>query len=151
MREVANVHVSAAQSKRGVVFQHEITEGPASRSYGIDVAKLAGIPSTVIRRAKAFMTSLEKRDAARSAIQPDLFEEGSFLTEASSQLALEEPQPPEEQVETLSPRAESAIALQDRLADLDPTLLSARDAMMLLYELHDAAELERRKALKSDE
>lgn len=151
VREVANVHVSAAQSKRGVVFQHEITEGPASRSYGIDVAKLAGIPSTVIRRAKAFMTSLEKRDAARSAIQPDLFEEGSFLTEASSQLALEEPQPPEEQVETLSPRAESAIALQDRLADLDPTLLSARDAMMLLYELHDAAELERRKALESDE
>ena len=97
------------------------------------------------------MTSLEKRDAARSAIQPDLFEEGSFLTEASSQLALEEPQPSEEQVETLSPRAESAIALQDRLADLAPTLLSARDAMMLLYELHDAAELERRKALESDE
>lgn len=138
VREVANVHVSAAQSKRGVVFQHEITEGPASRSYGIDVAKLAGIPAPVIRRAKAFMTSLEKRDEARSAIQPDLFEEGSFLS--SAQIEREAPESEEDEEPAPDPRVESALALQAQLAQLDPSSLSAKDALLLLYDLHEAAE-----------
>lgn len=141
VREVANVHVSAANTKRGVVFSHEITEGPASRSYGIDVAKLAGIPAPVIRRAKAFMASLEKRDEARSAIQPDLFEEGSFLTDAVISRPTEEAS--SEPTPEIQNKLERLAALEDfvgELAGLDPESLSARDALNLIYALHDKAQ-----------
>ena len=84
------------------------------------------------------MTSLEKRDEARSAIQPDLFEEGSFLS--SAQIDREALEPEEVEERAPDPRTESALALQAQLAQLDPSSLSAKDALLLLYDLHEAAE-----------
>lgn len=142
VREVANIHVSATNTRRGVVFAHEISEGPASRSYGIDVAKLAGIPAPVIRRAKAFMTSLEKRDEARCAIEPDLFEEGSFLTSAAAERAGAEAPQEEEDPEAAAQR-ERLSALESfaaEVAGLDPESLSARDALNLVYALQEKAK-----------
>lgn len=52
LKEAANVHVSAAQTRSKIVFLHEIEDGPASRSYGIAVAQLAGVPTPVVRRAR---------------------------------------------------------------------------------------------------
>ena len=54
-----NVHVSATESGRDIVFLHEVQSGPASRSYGIQVARLAGLPENVIDRAKEVLTQLE--------------------------------------------------------------------------------------------
>lgn len=142
VREVANIHVSATNTRRGVVFAHEISEGPASRSYGIDVAKLAGIPAPVIRRAKAFMTSLEKRDEARSAIEPDLFEEGSFLTSAAAERAHSE-NPQQEEDPASAEQLERMKALESfasEVAALDPESLSARDALNLVYALQEKAK-----------
>ena len=73
LKEAANVHVSAAQTRSKIVFLHEIEEGPASRSYGIAVAQLAGVPAPVVRRARAMLTKLENREAAIDSPQADLF------------------------------------------------------------------------------
>ena len=49
----ANVHFDAVEHKDGIVFLHAVAEGPANRSYGLQVAKLAGVPADAIRRAQA--------------------------------------------------------------------------------------------------
>src|SRR5690606_23636388 len=57
--QAANVHLAAAETRDGVVFLHEVREGPASRSYGIQVAQRAGIPPAVIRLARRQLEQLE--------------------------------------------------------------------------------------------
>ncbi|WP_431024406.1 DNA mismatch repair protein MutS [Halomonas sp. H5] len=78
---VANVHLTAAEHKDGIVFMHRVEEGPASQSYGLQVAQLAGVPQGVIRRAREKLAQLEQqevdqpRPAADGAapLQNDLF------------------------------------------------------------------------------
>ena len=69
---MANVHVAAAQGSAGIVFKHEIKEGPASKSYGIAVAQLAGVPAPVVRRARGFLAKLEAQANAQTSSLPDL-------------------------------------------------------------------------------
>ena len=59
----ANVHLAAAESAGGIVFPHEVREGPASRSYGIQVAQRAGVPAAVIRQATRELERLESQGA----------------------------------------------------------------------------------------
>jgi DNA mismatch repair protein MutS len=57
---MANVHLDAVEHNHGIVFLHALEEGPASQSYGIEVAALAGMPSAVvIRDAKRRLRALE--------------------------------------------------------------------------------------------
>lgn len=135
LREVANVHVSAAQGKTNVIFLHEIKEGPANRSYGIDVAKLAGIPSPVVRRAKSLMEKLEERDAARSAIQPELFDAGGIFKSVQEAPAEAAPQGPA----AIPQRYLDAKAFQESMAKIDAESLSARDALELVYQMQALA------------
>ena len=67
-----NVHVSAAENGSSIVFLHEIQPGPASRSYGVQVAKLAGMPASLVRQARATLEALEARSNAADD-QFDLF------------------------------------------------------------------------------
>jgi DNA mismatch repair protein MutS len=67
-----NVHVSAVESGDDIAFLHELQPGPASRSYGVQVARLAGMPTAVLRQARASLEALEARAAAGSQ-QVDLF------------------------------------------------------------------------------
>jgi DNA mismatch repair protein MutS len=67
-----NVHVSAAESGSDIVFLHEIQAGPASRSYGIQVARLAGMPAAVVNHARHALAALEGQQTA-SREQVDLF------------------------------------------------------------------------------
>ncbi len=57
------MHVSAAESGRDIVFLHEIQPGPASRSYGIQVARLAGMPTAVVNHARHALAALEAAPA----------------------------------------------------------------------------------------
>ena len=114
-RQAVNVHVSAAESSAsggngGIVFLHEIQAGPASRSYGIQVARLAGVPNSVLQHAKYALTALES-DAASGKVQVDLF--------AS---------PPE-------PIEAGPSPLEAKLSQIDPDTLSPRDALDALYQL----------------
>lgn len=59
---VKNLHVAVQEAGKEIVFLHRIAQGPADRSYGIHVAKIAGMPSSVIKRAEEVLLSLEKQE-----------------------------------------------------------------------------------------
>jgi DNA mismatch repair protein MutS len=109
--EVANVHVAAAEVRGKVVFLHEVRDGPASQSYGLAVAQLAGVSNPVVRRARAMLAQLEER-ATGARPQLDLFA-----------------------VEAPKPLVQEHDALRERLLNIEPDELSPRDALQALYEL----------------
>ncbi|MGB8434845.1 MAG: DNA mismatch repair protein MutS, partial [Burkholderiales bacterium] len=109
-REAVNVHVSAVEHKDTIVFLHAVEEGPASQSYGLQVAALAGVPGSVIRAARRNLQALEQQSLSRDG-QPDLF--GSA--------------PPEPET-TRHPA-------MDLLDAVNPDELSPRDALELVYRL----------------
>lgn len=106
-----NVHVAAAENGHDIVFLHELQPGPASRSYGIQVARLAGVPAAVVNHARHALAQLEQGAAAHQA-QVDLFA------------------PPPPGSATPEPSAVEAA-----LAVIDPDALSPREALEALYEL----------------
>jgi DNA mismatch repair protein MutS len=118
MPEVANVHVAAAESRGKVVFLHEVRDGPASQSYGLAVAQLAGVSPAVVRRARAMLVQLEER-AAGTRPQLDLFIASAPGASAAVEVA--------------------ADPLRERLQAVDLDALSPREALALLYELREAA------------
>ena len=127
--EVVNVHVSAKNTAAGIVFLHDVREGPASQSYGIAVAKLAGVPDRVIRSAKRMLSRLEEERSVTGMPQPDLFH-----TSATIESADNEPPP-----EPVDPRDEESGKLAQAIAQLDADDLSPREALQKLYELKEAA------------
>ncbi|MDP4607647.1 MAG: DNA mismatch repair protein MutS, partial [Burkholderiaceae bacterium] len=109
--QALNMHVSAVESgKAGIAFLHHIEPGPASQSFGVQVARLAGVPHAVVQQAKQSLANLEAIDQS-SRPQVDLFAE-----------------PPP------APKAEPS-ALERALAEIDPDALSAREALDLIYNL----------------
>jgi DNA mismatch repair protein MutS len=115
--EVANVHVAAAEANGKVVFLHEVRAGPANQSYGLAVAQLAGVPTSVVRRARALLVQLEER-AMGTRPQLDMF-------------TIAETAPG-----TLEPVDE---LLRERLLAVDLDALTPRDAHALLDELQRQA------------
>ncbi|GGX10358.1 DNA mismatch repair protein MutS [Pigmentiphaga litoralis] len=115
--EAANVHLAAAESHKGIVFLHEVRDGPASRSYGIQVAQRAGIPSAVVRMARRELEKLETQGA--QAPQLPLF---SLPPDTSAN---------DEAVAD----AAAADAVKDALTAIDPDVLSPREALDALYRL----------------
>ena len=106
-----NLHVGAVESGHDIVFLHQIEPGPASRSYGVQVARLAGMPAALIRQARATLEALEAKAAAGHA-QVDLFAA-----------------PPAEQAAPEPSRVEAALAA------VDPDALTPREALDALYRL----------------
>jgi DNA mismatch repair protein MutS len=115
----ANLHFDAVEHASGIVFLHAAEDGPANRSYGLQVAKLAGVPGDAIRRAKQYLARLDKFSAGGTA-QADLFAPLGVTTEDA------------EDTPAVSSEA-SAVAAQ--LAALDPDAMTPRDALAVLYEL----------------
>ncbi len=113
-KELANVHLDAVEHGEKIVFLHAVEEGPASQSYGIQVAALAGVPGSVVRAAKKQLREFEQR-ASINPLQPDLFASG----------AAPEPEP-------AAPAEHPALAA---LADIDPDSLTPRQALDALYAL----------------
>ena len=111
-KEAANVHLDAVEHKDTIVFLHAVEEGPASQSYGLQVAALAGVPKPVIRTARKYLQMLEDASLARGG-QSDLF------------VAAQAP-----------PEAEHAVdPLREAFDQVNPDDLSPRDALELLYRL----------------
>jgi DNA mismatch repair protein MutS len=71
-KQVANVHLDAAEHGNGIVFLHSVQEGAANQSYGLQVAALAGIPKSVVASAKRKLTQLEKQNVDAGP-QVDMF------------------------------------------------------------------------------
>ncbi|MFA7665579.1 MAG: DNA mismatch repair protein MutS, partial [Burkholderiaceae bacterium] len=130
--QAVNLHLAAAEHRGGIAFLHEVRDGPASRSYGIQVARLAGMPSAVIRAADRILIELEARARADDD-QLDLFmlADSGADDDASSPIPVAEPP---------TPADATAQAILARLRAVDPDGLSARAALELVYALR--AELD---------
>ncbi|MDP5187991.1 MAG: DNA mismatch repair protein MutS [Alishewanella sp.] len=106
---VANVHLDAVEHGEHIVFMHNVQDGAASKSFGLQVAQLAGVPKAVIQQAKQKLHQLE--------LQPSVAAKQATGSEA--QLPLLEAEHP----------------LLAQLRQIDPDELSARQALDLLYQL----------------
>jgi len=109
----ANVHLDATEHGDTLVFLHAIKEGPANQSFGLQVARLAGVPKMVIQDARRYLGELERRDHSARPAAPQ------------QQLDLAPAQDP----------AEAAILAE--LAQLDPDALSPREALSVLFSLKE--------------
>ncbi|KNZ31679.1 MAG: DNA mismatch repair protein MutS [Methylibium sp. NZG] len=127
-----NMHVAAAETHAGsgsgnsdsIVFLHTIEPGPASRSYGVQVARLAGMPAVVVRQARGALEALEARARAGDA-QIDLFASPSPTAPIASDSARIDPQ---------------AAALREAIDALNPDMLTPKEALDALYSLKALAQ-----------
>jgi DNA mismatch repair protein MutS len=111
LANVANVHLDAVEYQDRIVFLHKLENGPASQSYGLQVAALAGVPGQVIRAARKHLAELEQHSADKDA-QGDLFSGPADKTPAQAN----------------HPAVEA-------LHDIQPDELSPREALETLYRL----------------
>ncbi|MEO5732585.1 MAG: DNA mismatch repair protein MutS [Rubrivivax sp.] len=132
--QAANVHVGAVESGHDIVFLHQIDPGPASRSYGVQVARLAGMPATLVRQARATLEALEARDLAGQA-QVDLFAQLLPLPDAAADNAAATTEPNAAPTTTDAAADRAAARLSQALAEIDPDSLSPRDALDAIYRL----------------
>ena len=119
----SNVHLAAVEHKESIVFLHAVQPGPASQSYGLQVAQLAGIPQSVIKNARKHLAELEAH-AVHSNNQFDLF----------AAAAVADADEPDEQTSAPQLSDEELQAL-DLLKNSDPDSLTPRQALDLLYQL----------------
>ena len=124
LNNVANIHLDAVEHGESIVFMHSVKDGPANQSYGLQVAALAGVPKTVIERAKTRLFQLEETsahnvivtDRGRNALKTQNHD-------AHQQFSLFE--------------ASNAHPLIEELTQLDVDALTPRQALELLYRLRD--------------
>ncbi|MFI0397354.1 DNA mismatch repair protein MutS [Paracoccus jiaweipingae] len=121
---VENATVSVREHDGEVVFLHEVRKGAADRSYGVQVARLAGLPSAVVDRARQILTALESGERQGAAKPAALIDDLPLFRAA----------PPPAPV---APAANSASGVEGRLRDIRPDELTPRAALDLLYELRD--------------
>lgn len=120
----ANVHLSAIEHKESIVFLHAVQAGPASQSYGLQVAQLAGVPQTVIRTARKHLALLEAH-SIQATPQLDLF--ASFQRDIHDLPDVDE--------DENNHQTNTANALLAALDELNPDELTPREALNALYQL----------------
>ncbi len=107
----ANVHLDATEHADQLVFLHAVKEGPANQSYGLQVARLAGVPRVVVQEARRYLVELERRDHASR------------------------PAAPQQELALALPPDRSDAALRQVLDGVDPNALSPRAALDLVFKL----------------
>ncbi|ALD90232.1 DNA mismatch repair protein MutS [Cupriavidus gilardii CR3] len=126
--QAANVHLSAVEHGDGIVFLHAVQDGPASQSYGLQVAQLAGVPQPVIRAARKHLAWLEQQSTdATPTPQLDLFAAPAVPAaddDGDDGFAV----------------APANDALNEAMRDIDPDSMTPRQALDALYRLKALAE-----------
>jgi DNA mismatch repair protein MutS len=126
----ANVHLDATEHRDGIVFLHAVKDGPASRSYGLAVAQLAGVPREVVAAAREYLASLEKGGtASQDAATHNPRSRGRSVAAHTpqAQLPLEPPAPP--------PPDPRLLELKAALTAVSADDLTPRAALDLVYKL----------------
>jgi DNA mismatch repair protein MutS len=116
---VENATVSVKEWEGDVIFLHEVRKGAADRSYGVQVARLAGLPASVVERAKVVLEALEKGER-EGGKQSTLIDDLPLFRAAPSA----QPRPVAKQ-----------SAVEERLRDVHPDELTPIDALRLVYEI----------------
>ncbi|MCR9124994.1 MAG: DNA mismatch repair protein MutS [Rhodobacteraceae bacterium] len=119
---VENATVSVKEWQGEVIFLHEVRKGAADRSYGVQVAQLAGLPKSVVDRARSVLQQLEAGDRDATARRPRVIDDLPLFSAAAA-----------------AP-APAASPLRDMLAEVQPDDLTAREALDLVYRLKAALE-----------
>ena len=119
-----NATVAVREWRGDVIFLHELREGVADRSYGVQVARLAGLPGAVVDRARVILDALERSDREPGGKARALVDDLPLFSAAA--------RPP--------PAAMAASQVEARLRDAHPDELSPREALALVYELRALLE-----------
>ena len=114
---IANIHLDALEHNNSIAFMHSVQEGAASKSYGLAVAALAGVPQSVIRLAKQKLTQLENGQPV-----PNQNTMSPAETAAQGELMLMD-------------EDEKSSALVTMLQQVDPDDLTPKQALAYLYQL----------------
>ena len=125
MPQVKNVHLSAIEERESIVFLHQVQAGAASKSYGLQVAQLAGVPRGVVNAARKYLHELETQHAQANSPQMDLFSAGA---DADDGVFFE---PADTEPEYLP------HPVLTELTELNPDQLTPRQALDFLYQLKD--------------
>jgi DNA mismatch repair protein MutS len=115
----ANVHLDATEHGDQLVFLHAVKEGPANQSYGLQVARLAGVPGGVLAEARRYLRELEQREHATRPPQP------------------------QQELSLAPPANEAESALRRMLEGVDPESLSPRAALDVLFGLKELLDADR--------
>jgi DNA mismatch repair protein MutS len=107
------VHLDATEHADQLIFLHSVKDGPANQSYGLQVARLAGVPRSVVNDARRYLVDLERRDHASR------------------------PEAPQQELLLAPPADPADTALREALDRVDPEALSPRDALDLVFRLKD--------------
>jgi DNA mismatch repair protein MutS len=126
LKRLHNATMRVKEWHGDVVFLHEVIAGAADRSYGIQVAKLAGLPPSVIERAKLVLAQIEAEDRTSPARR---------LIDDLPLFAAARPAPAAPAAPAAPQRDEALAALVEALAALQPDEMSPRDALEALYAL----------------
>jgi DNA mismatch repair protein MutS len=124
LARVENATVAVKEWQGEVIFLHEVIKGAADRSYGVQVAQLAGLPKSVVDRARIVLEALEKGERENGGAAKALIDDLPLFAMASSP----------------SSSIAKPSAVEERLRAIQPDELTPRDALKLLYELKDCAD-----------
>ncbi|AZB62366.1 DNA mismatch repair protein MutS [Cereibacter sphaeroides] len=120
LKGVENATVAVKEWEGDVIFLHEVRRGAADRSYGVQVARLAGLPASVIERARTVLDALESGERESGGRRQTLIDDLPLFRAAP---------PP------LAPAAPKTSPVEERLREIQPDDLSPREALKLLYDL----------------
>lgn len=127
LSSVGNVHLTASEYGDQIVFLHTVRPGPASQSYGLQVAQLAGVPALVINNAREKLIQLEQAEVAQASTQ---LLPGHQLNAQTP--AIPVPHPWQNDLFTSDPKNHPALEL---LHNTDPDMLSPRQALDIVFEM----------------
>ncbi len=123
MDNVENATVTVKEWEGDVIFLHEVKKGAADRSYGVQVAKLAGLPSVVVERARVVLDALEQGEREGSTTPKAIIDDLPLFAATPAQTA---------------PIASESNELEQMLNEILPDELTPREALQKLYELKEA-------------
>lgn len=116
---VENATIAVREWNGEVIFLHEVQRGAADRSYGVQVAKLAGLPASVIKRARFILEMLEKGEREGAGASRPFLDDLPLFSATPK----------------IDGGARKLSSLEEKLAEVQPDELSPRDALSLIYEL----------------
>ncbi len=119
LEHVANATVAVKEWDGEVIFLHEVRQGAADRSYGVQVARLAGLPDSVVSRARVVLDALEKGEREGKGHQKALIDDLPLFSVAANEHSA----------------VSESSELETKVAELQPDELTPREALSILYEL----------------
>lgn len=132
LKGLQNVHVGAVEEDGDLVFLHQMMPGPADKSYGVQVAKLAGLPANLLKRAETILTTLEQKE-------PELFTDKSKKKTGSNEVEPVQTLNEEVQLDLFTSLSESEQSILEEVRKLNVLNTTPIEALQILSTLQEKA------------